>query len=258
MQIRPGAVRWGRAALAIGASCTTLGLAGCGGSSTAVVVDGHSIDKQAIERSMYEQAVSGAAFAGQATGRRPPDPPDFSSCAAYLKAHEPKPPGSQTDSTPAQLKQRCKLEYEKEKLKALYFWIPYRWVVGEAAELHVYVSGGDVARQLALFERGFPSKAALTRYLRLTKEPRSTLEARMRLGLLTTRIQELLQARLHALSPAQRQAKLKAFGEAFEAKWRARTDCKAGYVVPLCRQYKAPGTPSALVPPSVPLTNISG
>jgi foldase protein PrsA len=235
-----------------------LSLWGCGGSSTAVVVGGHRIGKAAIEQSMYEQTASGSAFAGKVTTRQLPDPPDYSSCVDYLKAHEPRPVGAQAGSRLTQLKAHCKYEYEKEKLKALYFWIPTEWVAGEAAELGVQVSAHDVASQLALFERGFPSKAVMRRYLRLTREPKSTLQARMRLAVQSTRIEELLQARLHALSPAQRQARLKQYGEAFEAKWRARTDCKTGYVVPLCRQYKAPRTPPALVPPSVPLTNIAG
>ena len=253
----------GRAAIACAGATIALGLlAGCGSgsgaSSTAVIVNGHRIPSSSVAQSMYGQVAASNAFAGRATKNKPPEPPDFEDCIAYFKKYEPKPRGPQASLTPIDLKQRCRYEYEKEKLKALYFLIPYEWVAGEAAELGVHISQREVAQRLALFEGNFPSKAALSRYMRLAKESRSTLEARMRLGLWSTRIEEALHARLHALPLARRQAKLRAYGEAFEAKWRARTDCKTGYVVPLCRQYKPPRTPSTLVPPSVPLTNIAG
>lgn len=254
-------MRSGRGALACAGVLLALALSsGCGkgGSRTVAIVGDHRITSALVEQSIYEQNASSSAFAGRAPARLPPEPPDFTSCISYFKANEPSQKGARTSPATAQLKERCKYEYEKEKLKALYFLIPYEWVSGEAAELGVHASKREVAQRVALFERGFPSKAVMERYLRLIKEPRSRLEARMRVAVLTTRIEETLQSRLRALPPAQRQARLKQYGKVFEAKWRARTECKEGYVVPLCRQYKPPSTPSTLVPPSVPLTDLAG
>lgn len=268
MQNARWAVRRARTALvgaaALGGALASLaGVVGCGGSSgssTAVLVSGHRITRATIDQAMYAEVASSAALEGHASKRRPPVPPDFTACISYLRKNEPKPLGAKADSTSAQLKERCQLEYEREKLKGLYFWIPYQWLQGEAAELGIKTSDSQIAKQFALYEHSFPSKAAFRRYLALTTETRDSVEAAMRTAVLSTQIQRAVEARegLGKLSAAQRERRLRAFGMDFEAKWKARTDCKSGYVVQICRQYKPPSRPSPIVPPSVPLTNLSG
>ena len=51
-------------------------------------------------------------------------------------------------------------------------------------------------------------------------------------------------------------AALTAFVKGFKKKWTARTDCRTGYVVMDCKQYKAPKTTATPTPvvPSTPTT----
>jgi foldase protein PrsA len=46
------------------------------------------------------------------------------------------------------------------------------------------------------------------------------------------------------LLATQQQGALSKFVKDFKKKWTAKTDCRSGYVVTDCKQYKAPKTPS--------------
>jgi foldase protein PrsA len=50
------------------------------------------------------------------------------------------------------------------------------------------------------------------------------------------------------LTAQQQQTALSAFVKAFQKKWTAKTDCRSGYVVQDCKQYKAPKTPTTAAP----------
>jgi foldase protein PrsA len=52
------------------------------------------------------------------------------------------------------------------------------------------------------------------------------------------------------LTATQQQTALTTFVKAFKKKWTAKTECRAGYIVPDCKQYKAPKTSSKLGAPS--------
>lgn len=58
-----------------------------------------------------------------------------------------------------------------------------------------------------------------------------------------------VQAAIKAqLAATQQQTTLSKFVKSFKKKWIAKTDCRAGYVVEDCKQYKAPKTSSTGVP----------
>jgi foldase protein PrsA len=48
------------------------------------------------------------------------------------------------------------------------------------------------------------------------------------------------------LTATQQQTALSTFVKNFKKKWKAKTDCRAGYVVADCKQYKEPKTPAGL------------
>ena len=54
------------------------------------------------------------------------------------------------------------------------------------------------------------------------------------------------------LTATQQQAALSKFVKEFKKKWKAKTDCRAGYVVADCKQYKAPKTTSTSTPATTP------
>lgn len=61
------------------------------------------------------------------------------------------------------------------------------------------------------------------------------------------------------LTAQQQQQALSKFIKGFQTKWKQRTDCRASYVVPDCKQYKAPKTPSFTpTTPATPQTTVTG
>lgn len=204
--------------------------------------------------------IAGRASTGGEPAPNTPEPPDYTACIAYQRAHWPRLPQDQSAPTSKVLKSECELIYRREKLKALYFLISYRWATGEGAELGVKLHKQEVKRELAKFESlAAPNAAAFRRYLTVTRATIPDIVLSVELGLLTTKIQQKLEAAFVArgLTAQARQQSLDEFGQAFERRWRSRTDCRPGYVVPICSAYKPPKTPPTLVPPSVPLTNMA-
>ena len=56
------------------------------------------------------------------------------------------------------------------------------------------------------------------------------------------------------LTATQQQSALTEFVKSFKKKWTAKTDCRAGYIVTDCKQYKAPMTSSKATSPSTGTT----
>jgi foldase protein PrsA len=54
------------------------------------------------------------------------------------------------------------------------------------------------------------------------------------------------------LIASQQQTALSKFVKDFKKKWIAKTDCRSGYVVADCKQYKAPKTTSSTTPATTP------
>lgn len=238
----------------IGVSVLSLAtLTGCAGGSgdtgdAIVRVAGHPITETTIDHSMSALAASASRAPGQPPFQTPV-PPRYTACIAYLRKYGSDMVIEGTVPASSGLKGQCQHDYEKLRLKALYFFITYRWVVGEATELGVRLDGRQLAQQLTSLRRFYAGTA--------TKEPEIAMSAE--LSLYTTKIQQQLEARAgrQALSPQRRQQALDSFGANFKKRWAAVTDCKRGSIVPLCKQYRPPGEFTGLVPPSVSLTNMT-
>lgn len=256
MRIRPLL----RRGLTVTVVLASLGLVACSDGSAqdaAVRVNGHAITKAEVSHMM---SVIGGRSATPPTPPPPvPDPPHYTACIAYRRAYRPVPAG-QPKPTPAQLTAECDLEYQRSKLKALYFLITVAWTTGEAAELGVKLSAGEVRQELAAFEHVIGANyGGFQRYLTDTRATRSDILRTITVELLTKKVQQELErpALKRRLSQPARQHALEVFGKAFIHKWTGRTDCSAGYVVPACKQYRPPKTPPLLVPPSIPLANMA-
>jgi hypothetical protein len=235
------------------------GLAACGdgaADNVAVQVGRTSITTTTVAHWMSVIAGEVSTAPGQPKPEVPV-PPDYASCVAYRRTY-PTVPGQSTP-TPEHLKQECELEFQKEKLKALYFLISYAWVKDEASQLGVHLPNQTLAQEIAVLKAQFPNEAALRRFLVGTRGTVMDLMLRLRLNLLTTEVQRKLEHERGEglLTVAQRQQALNMFSEMFVKRWTARTACRPGYVVPLCSRYRRPRVAPALVPPSVPLTRMT-
>lgn len=112
------------------------------------------------------------------------------------------------------------------------FLISTDWVIGEAAKLHIEASAIEVRRQFDHLRRlQFPKPAQFKKFLKQTGETVSDLLLRVRLSMLTTRIQQLVEG---GGSKRSRQRALTRFVKRFQRTWKAQTYCETVYKVSAC------------------------
>lgn len=169
------------------------GLAACGGgipSDAVVQVNGQPISKSTFNHWL---GVAASASAAATPGSKPvvPDPPSYSNCVAHLKAIEPKPAKGQKPKTEAQLKTQCEQQYKALQQTTLGFLISADWVIGQAEEQGVKLSDKEVAKKFnQLKKQQFPKEAEFKKFLATTGQSVSDLLLRVKLSMLTTKIQE--------------------------------------------------------------------
>lgn len=241
----------------------TIILTGCGGDaagSVAVQIDTHTITSAQVDHWMSVIAAGASTAPGQPTAR-PPDPPGYVSCIAYLRAYAPwaKPGDGRPAVTSGRLRAQCEYEYEKLKLKALYALISNVWVAGEAGELGVKATPGELRHALVQLKSGFPNEQAFKKFMEVRGLTLADLLDETTQGVLVELIQQKLEQEgdLQHLTTAQRQQRLDQFGRRYEAKWKSRTDCRQGYLVPICERYHLATVPFGLVPNALPLTDLA-
>jgi hypothetical protein len=237
-----------------------MNVAGCGdgGAGNTVATVGHrSITAAQVKHWMSVIAGETTLLPGQPVPRSP-EPPRYSACVAYRQRFPANPEAKQPRLSLSELKHECMVEFQKEKLKALYFLISYDWVNGEAAELGIRPTDQEVVHELEHLKIRFPGPT-LRHFLVGYRGSRLDMLMRIKLTLLTARVKQKVEgenAKRH-LTTQQRQQALDRFSRRFATNWSGRTSCQPDYVVPACRQYKPPRTAPTLVPPSIPLTDIA-
>lgn len=171
------------------------GLAACGGISGDAVVQ---VNGQAITKATFNHwlgvaaSASAAALPGQKAPKSVvPDPPSYTKCIAHLKEIEPKPAKGQQPRTEAQLKTQCQQQYKALLQQVLGFLISAQWVIGQAEEQGVKVSDKEVTARLnQLKKQQFPKEAEFQKFMANTGQTVSDLLLRVKLSMLTTKIQE--------------------------------------------------------------------
>jgi len=182
-----------------------LGLAACGGGipgNAVVQVGGTPITKSAFEHWM---SVAASSTAGT-TGAKPaiPDPPTYTACIAHLKATAPKPAKGQTAPTEAALKTQCEQQYKSLQQEVLGFLISSSWVLGEAESLGVKVSDKEVKKQFEQIKnQQFPKAAEFQKFLATSGQSVSDLLLRVKLNLLSSKIQQKVAKEKHTPSQAE-------------------------------------------------------
>ncbi len=176
--------------------CVAGGLTACGSglSSDAVV----QVNGQAITKATFSHwlGVAASATAAAAPGQKVPkpvvpDPPSYTNCIAHLKAIEPTPAKGQKPKTEAELKTECEQQYKALQQTTLGFLISADWVIGQAEEQGIKLSDKEVlARFDELKKQQFPAEAKFQAFLASTGQTVSDLLLRVKLSMLTTKIQE--------------------------------------------------------------------
>jgi hypothetical protein len=243
---------------------------GCGGGlpgSAFVSIDGSPITRNTLEHWLSIAArAEGVGGAGAV-----PVPPAFAACIASLRADVAK---GRASSSEGQLKSRCEQRYRTLVDEVAGFLITSQWVIDEAAELGVGVTDAEVHKQFGIVRRGgLATAASLEKFLASSGYTVSDLLLRVKLKMLSERIEakvvkdaaaKVTQAQIVSFyaknrseyrgetltkaAPAIRQqlaftreqAAIAAFTKGFRKRWTPRTDCRAGFVVIDCRQYRPP------------------
>jgi foldase protein PrsA len=167
-----------------------VGLAACGGipGDAVVSVDGNSITKDTFNHWMGVAAASSATTSGS----KPviPEPPKYTACIASAKAAA-KPAKGQTAPTEAALKSQCEQQYKSLQQEVLGFLISSEWVLGEAKSLGVKISDAEVKKNFEkIKDQQFPKAAEFEKFLKTSGQTVSDLLLRVKLNLLSSKIQQ--------------------------------------------------------------------
>lgn len=137
--------------------------------------------------------------------------------------------------------------------QALSFLITSEWVVREAAARHITVTDAEVRQRFdQLVRKQFPKPGSLQKFLAKAHETEADLLARIKVELLTARIEAQVTK---GKKGAQRTATLRKFSEKFQKHWKSLTNCKPGYVMEDCNQYKGPPEKLTSAPTSTAASN---
>ena len=171
----------------------TVGIAACGGipGNAVVQVGGTPISKATYEHWLSVAASSTAATG--TTGAKPvvPDPPNFTACIAHLEATSPAPAKGQSKPSKAELKSECEQQYKSLQQEVLGFLISSSWVLGEAESLGVKVSDSEVKKEFEKIKNEqFPQAAEFKKFLATSGQSVSDLLLRVKLNMLSTKIQQ--------------------------------------------------------------------
>jgi foldase protein PrsA len=173
----------------------SLALSACGGGipgNAVVQVGGNPITKSTFEHWLSVASASSATTAVK-TAAKPvvPDPPSYTNCIAHLEAVAPKPAKGQVKPASAQLKSQCEQQYSSLKQEVLGFLISSEWVIGEGSHLGVKVSDKEVKTQFEKIKtQQFPKPAAFEKFLASSGQTVSDLLLRVKLNLLSSKIQQ--------------------------------------------------------------------
>jgi hypothetical protein len=199
-------------------------LDGCGGSSSrgnvVVQIGAMEITKETLNHYMN--------VAWPSTGPAPASlvPPAYTACIAELRAIETEPGGSRVAANAAQLKSKCERMYAEKEFEVLHYLISSDWVIGEAADLGVRVSEDEVSKELGtLKQEQFPHESGYRQFLARSGHTEGDVRASVRLMLLARKSRAVPGAGAR-------------FGQGYQRRWRAVTNCHPGYIVRDCRQYK--------------------
>ncbi len=169
-----------------------VGMSACGGGipgDSVVAVDGKGVTKTAFNHWM---SVAGASSA-TTPGSKPviPDPPKYTACIAHEKSVAPKPAKGQAAPTEATLKSQCEQQYKSLQQEVLGFLVSSEWVLGEANSLGVKISDAEVKKQFEKIKsQQFPKAAEFEKFLATSGQSVSDLLLRVKLNLLSSKIQQ--------------------------------------------------------------------
>jgi hypothetical protein len=176
-------------------------------------------------------------FSGRAVpARLVSEPPDYAACVASLRraAAKAQSGGVGTEGAasqgPMRLLEKCHELYVALRLQATAYLVEGRWTIAVAAALGVRASEAEVESKLRQIKaREYPGPGEFQRYLASSRRSLSDERFVVKLNVLELRLGKQLSTHAKQL-------------ELLEAGHRvtSETDCRTGYVVSHCSQFKSP------------------
>jgi len=195
-----------RSMTALGAVLFALvGIAACGGipGNAVVNVGGTAITKDAFNHWMKVAAASNVT-AGAHETPVVPEPPKYTACIAHLAATTAKPAKGEKPPTTAKLKSECQIQFKALSSEVLGFLISSQWVFGEASSLGVKISDPQVKKEfLKIKTEQFPKPSEFEKFLASSGQTVSDLLLRVKLNLLSQKIQKKVVADKGKVTEAQ-------------------------------------------------------
>jgi foldase protein PrsA len=182
-----------------------VGISACGGGipgDAVVQINGTPITKDAFNHWMGIAAASSTS----GTTEKPavPEPPNYTTCIAHLAKTSPKPAKGQKAPTTAQLKSECETQYKSLQSEVLGFLISSTWVTGEASSLGVKLSDAEVKKEFTKIKTTqFPKAAEFEKFLATSGQTVSDLLLRVKLNLLSQKIQKKIIKEKSTVTEAQ-------------------------------------------------------
>jgi len=194
-----------RSLSALGAVLFALvGISACGGipGNAVVQINGTPITKTAFDHWMGVAAASSATSSTEKPAI--PEPPNYTTCIAHQAKTAPKPVKGHPAPTTKQLKSECEQEYKSLQTEVLGFLISSQWVLGEASSLNVKLSDAEVKKEFTkIKDTQFPKAAEFEKFLATSGQTVSDLLLRVKLNLLSAKIQKQIVKEKGKVTQAQ-------------------------------------------------------
>jgi hypothetical protein len=117
------------------------------------------------------------------------------------------------------------------------------WLISEARELGFTASPAEVKAHFESTRRNlFPSEAVFQKYLTYTGETLADQLFRSEIKVYSAKLEQRARSRLARGEISQ--SALASQAASLPLKWRSRTTCSTGYVLPNCREYKGTAAPT--------------
>jgi foldase protein PrsA len=182
-----------------------VGLSSCGGGipgDAVATVAGTPIGNTAFNHWLQVASVSTAAGTGEKPA--PPQPPKYTACIAHQRAVQAREPKSKTPPSEAALKKQCETQFKSLSQEVLSFLLSAQWVLEEAKSLGVKVSDKEVKKQFAtIVKTQFTKPGEFQKFLASSGETVSDLLLRVKLNMLSSRIQQKIAKKKGAVTNAQ-------------------------------------------------------
>lgn len=228
------------------------GLSACGGGgglpdNAVAQVGGTTITKATL--SQWMSTLAGGDFY-ELSHITPPDglvsdPPNYAICIAGLKRLAPK-------LSSAETKSKCEQLYQALKQQAVSYLLTSQQNFGEDAEVGVKASEDEVKQQFEKVKSElFPTEADLQQYLAARNWTTPVELFLIKRNVLSSKLARKLQEKF-----SDERASIAYFHSA-RKKWTAKTDCRPGYVVEQCKQYKPGKTASTMLSPALLIKEIA-